>query len=161
MKDLQKTLAEKTSTSEKEIAVLTQKLQTLEEDNAKLMKTYEQEVDALRRDKDELSKNHEESTLSGAASYEQIKRELEMSQSELQESKATLDKEQALWQGKFTFLEQQYKQKEKELEESQTSLQKTLQEQNQIFNDKSSNYEQNFNKTIAQMESKANQRLKE
>ena len=44
--------------------------------------------------------------MGAAASFEQLKRELEHSQSELQEAKATLDKEQALWNGKFAFLEQ-------------------------------------------------------
>jgi len=53
-----------------------------------------------------LGKNNEESALASASNYELLKRELESTQADLQESRATLDKEQALWQGKFTFLEQ-------------------------------------------------------
>lgn len=79
----------------------------------------------------------------------------------MQEAKATLDKEQALWQGKFAFLEQQYKQKEKELDETQTSLQKTLQDQSQMFNDKNTSAEHSYQQSMAAAEAKANQRLKE
>lgn len=50
-------LTEKTSGAEKEIAVLSQKLQTLEEDNAKLVKTYEAEIDQLGARNAELGKN--------------------------------------------------------------------------------------------------------
>ena len=99
--------------------------------------------------------------MGAATNFELLKRELESTQSELQEAKATLDKEQALWQGKFAFLEQQYKQKEKELDDTQTSLQKTLQDQSQMFNDKNTNAEQAFAKQMAQIEQKANQRMKE
>ena len=71
----------------------------------------------LKKNNEDLGKQHDESAMGAASNFELLKRDLEASQAELQESRATLDKEQALWQGKFTFLEQQYKQKEKELED--------------------------------------------
>ena len=60
----------------------------------------------MKKQLGELGKNNEESALASASNYELLKRELETAQADLQESRATLDKEQALWQGKFTFLEQ-------------------------------------------------------
>ena len=57
MKEVTLRLTEKTTTSEKEIAVLTQKFASLEEDNAKLVKTYEAEIEVLRKQADDMNKN--------------------------------------------------------------------------------------------------------
>ena len=57
LKEVTLRLTEKTTTSEKEIAVLTQKFASLEEDNAKLVKTYEAEIEVLRKQADDMNKN--------------------------------------------------------------------------------------------------------
>ena len=42
-------MGEKNAAAEKEIAVLQNKLQAAQDDNEKLLKTYEQEVEALKK----------------------------------------------------------------------------------------------------------------
>ena len=83
LKEVSSRLQEKTTGAEKDIAVLEQKLQTLEEDNSKLIKNYEAELDSLRGHNTDLSKVQEETALGAASNLEQLKRELERSQSDL------------------------------------------------------------------------------
>ena len=54
-----------------------------------------------------MTKQLEDSKVNSAYSYEQLRRELDNSTTELQEQRNLLDKERALWEGRFQFLESQ------------------------------------------------------
>ena len=82
-----------------------------------MISNYEAEIQNLRDNNDTLSKNLEDGKVSSAYNYEQLRRELDNSTTELQEQRNLLDKERALWEGRFTFLEQQRDQSKADLEE--------------------------------------------
>ena len=48
-----------------------------------------------------MTKQLEDSKVNSAYSYEQLRRELDNSTTELQEQRNLLDKERALWEGRF------------------------------------------------------------
>ena len=52
-----------------------------------------------------MTKQMEDGKVSSAYNYEQLRRELDNSTMELQEQRNLLDKERALWEGRFQFLE--------------------------------------------------------
>jgi len=79
----------------------------LEQEREKLIANYEAEINNLRDNNDHLTKGLEDNKVNNAYSYEQLRRELDNSTTELQEQRNLLDKERALWEGRFQFLESQ------------------------------------------------------
>jgi len=71
----------------------------------------------LRESNDQMTKSMEDSKVNSAYNYEQLRRELDNSTMELQEQRNILDKERALWEGRFQFLESQRDQSKADLEE--------------------------------------------
>ena len=117
MKDIEKRLIGLTSTGETERAVLQQKFSSLEKEREKMISNYEAEIQTLRENNDSMSKQIEEGKVSSAYNQEQLRRELDNSTMELQEQRNLLDKERALWEGRFQFLESQRDQSKSDLEE--------------------------------------------
>jgi len=117
LKDVEKRLIGLTSTGETEKAVLHQKFANLESEREKLIQNYESEIHNLRDANEHLTKALEDSKVNSAYSYEQLRRELDNSTTELQEQRNLLDKERALWEGRFQFLESQRDQSKADLEE--------------------------------------------
>jgi len=101
MKDIEKRLNGLTSTGDTERAVLQQKFANLEQEREKLISNYEAEITTLRDSNESMGKNMEDGKVSSAYNYEQIRRELDNSTMELQEQRNLLDKERALWEGRF------------------------------------------------------------
>jgi len=86
-----------------------------------------------------LTRQHEDAQLSNASSYEQLRREHDMMATELQEQKALLDKEKALWEGRYQFLESQRDQAKGDLDDLQKKFQQSLELQQKMhFDNKSS-----------------------
>ncbi len=81
--------------------MLNQKFSNLEQEREKLISNYEAEIQSLRESNDTMAKQLEDSKVSSAYSYEQLRRELDNSTTELQEQRNLLDKERALWEGRF------------------------------------------------------------
>ena len=79
----------------------------MEQEREKLIANYEAEINNLRDNNDHLTKGLEDNKVNNAYSYEQLRRELDNSTTELQEQRNLLDKERALWEGRFQFLESQ------------------------------------------------------
>ena len=80
---------------------MNQKFANLEQEREKLIANYEAEIQNLRESNDALGKSFEDTKVNSAYSYEQLRRELDSAQTELQEQKNVLDKERALWEGRF------------------------------------------------------------
>ena len=85
LKDVQKRLITKTTQAETERAVLIQKHKNLEDEREKLIGNYEAEIQNLQEQNLGLTKQHEDSQLINANSYEQLRREHDNMQTELQE----------------------------------------------------------------------------
>ena len=79
----------------------------MEQEREKLIQNYEAEIGNLREANENMTKQVEDNKVSNAYSYEQLRRELDNSTTELQEQRNLLDKERALWEGRFQFLESQ------------------------------------------------------
>ena len=72
-----------TSSSETDNAVLQQKFQNLESEREKLISNYEAEINNLRENNEHLTKAFEDNKVSTAYNYEQLRRELDNSTTEL------------------------------------------------------------------------------
>lgn len=83
LKEVEKRLIGLTSTGETEKAVLQQKFFNLEAEREKLISNYEGEISNLRDNNEHLTKLLEDSKVNSAYSYEQIRRELDNSSTEL------------------------------------------------------------------------------
>ena len=83
LKEVEKRLIGLTSTGETERAVLNQKFSNLEQEREKLISNYEAEIQTLRESNDTMAKQLEDSKVSSAYSYEQLRRELDNSTTEL------------------------------------------------------------------------------
>lgn len=142
LKEVEKRLIQLTSSGETEQAVLQQKFQNLEQEREKLISNYEAEINYLRDANEHMTKNMEDSKVSTAYSYEQLRRELDNSTTELQEQRNLLDKERALWEGRFQFLESQRDQSKADLEELQKKFQQSLELQQKMHFDNKTNAEQ-------------------
>ena len=139
LKDVQKRLITKTTQAETERAVLIQKHKNLEDEREKLIGNYEAEIQNLQEQNMALTRQHEDAQLSNASSYEQLRREHDMMATELQEQKALLDKEKALWEGRYQFLESQRDQAKGDLDDLQKKFQQSLELQQKMhFDNKSS-----------------------
>ena len=101
LKEVEKRLIGLTSTGETERAVLQQKFANLEQEREKLITNYETEISSLRDANEAMTKQMEDGKVSSAYNYEQLRRELDNSTMELQEQRNILDKERALWEGRF------------------------------------------------------------
>ena len=83
LKEVEKRLISLTSSSETEKAVLNQKFANLEQEREKLISNYEAEINHLRDNNEHLTKGLEDNKVSNAYSYEQLRRELDNSSTEL------------------------------------------------------------------------------
>jgi len=72
-----------------------------------------------------------------------------------------LDKERALWMGKFQFLEQQRDQSKADLEELQKKFQQSLELQQKMHFDNKTNVEMTHSQMIQQLKGNYEQRMKE
>ena len=88
----------------------------MEQEREKLISNYEAEINSLRDNNEHLTKGLEDNKVNNAYSYEQLRRELDNSTTELQEQRNLLDKERALWEGRFQLLESQRDQSKADLE---------------------------------------------
>ena len=161
MKDIEKRLIGLTSTGETERAVLQQKFTSLEKEREKMISNYEAEIQTLRENNDSMSKQIEEGKVSSAYNQEQLRRELDNSTMELQEQRNLLDKERALWEGRFQFLESQRDQSKSDLEELQKKFQQSLELQQKMHFDNKTNSEATHSQMISQLEAKYAQRMRE
>lgn len=73
----------------------------MEQEREKLITNYETEISSLRDANEAMTKQMEDGKVSSAYNYEQLRRELDNSTMELQEQRNILDKERALWEGRF------------------------------------------------------------
>jgi len=140
---------------------LAQKFANLESEREKLIQNYEAEISSLRDANEQMTKQLEDSKVSSAYSHEQLRRELDNSTTELQEQRNLLDKERALWEGRFQFLEQQRDQAKADLEELQKKFQQSLELQQKMHFDNKTNAEHTHSQMIQQLEAKYAQRMKE
>ena len=161
LKEVEKRLIGLTSTGETEKAVLQQKFYNLESEREKLISNYEAEIGNLRDSNETMAKQLEDSKVNNAYSHEQLRRELDNSTTELQEQRNLLDKELALWKGRFEFLESQRDQSKADLEELQKKFQQSLELQQKMHFDNKSNAEHTHSSMIQQLEAKYAQRMKE
>lgn len=120
----------------------------MEQEREKLIANYEAEILNLREQNDSLGKSYEDTKVSSAYSYEQLRRELDTAQTELQEQRNVLDKERALWEGRFQFLETQRDQSKADLEELQKKFQQSLELQQKMHFDSKSNAEASHNQVV-------------
>ena len=147
-----------TSTGETEKAVLAQKFQNLEQEREKLIQNYEAEITKLREENETVVKANEELKVGGAFNQEQLRRELDNSSTEIQELRNQLDKERALWEGRFQFLEAQRDQSKADHEDIQKKFQQSLELQQKMHFDNKSNAEATHSQMIQQLEGKYAQR---
>ena len=106
-----------------------------------MISNYEAEINYLRDANEHMTKNMEDSKVSTAYSYVKLRRELDNSTTELQEQRNLLDKERALWEGRFQFLESQRDQSKADLEELQKKFQQSLELQQKMHFDNKTNAE--------------------
>lgn len=83
LKEVEKRLISLMSNSETEKAVLNQKFANLEQEREKLIANYEAEINHLRDNNEHLTKGLEDNKVSNAYNYEQLRRELDNSSTEL------------------------------------------------------------------------------
>ena len=120
----------------------------MEQEREKLITNYETEISSLRDANEAMTKQMEDGKVSSAYNYEQLRRELDNSTMELQEQRNILDKERALWEGRFQFLESQRDQSKADLEELQKKFQQSLELQQKMHFDNKTNAEQTHSQMI-------------
>lgn len=146
---------------ERERAVLLEKYQNLENQQKDLIKNYETEILKLRETNESL-----QMALQGDKA--QIQEELEKwrrEYNELERQYADLnngyDRDKALWDGKFKFLEQQKDTAKKDFEDAQKKFQSTVEQLQKSQQESKSKTENQHNMIMNQMEGKFQQRIKE
>ena len=135
LKDNEATLARLTAQYDRERAVLTEKCSSLEAQVKDSTKAFEADILRLKEANEQLTL-----ALNGDKAY--IQEELEKQKRENaeldrknQDLANTYDREQALWEGKFKFLEQQRDTAKKDYEDAMKNFQATIDRQSKNANE--------------------------
>lgn len=80
---------------------------------------------------------------------------------QLQDSINNYDKDKALWEGRFAFLEQQRDQSKRDLEEASQKFETTITQLQKVQTDNKSKIDSSHNNMMQQMQQQLSQRLKE
>jgi hypothetical protein len=146
---------------DREKAVLVEKYQNLETQQKDLIKTYESELIKLRETNDQLTRNltlDKESIHGEVEKWRNLYLETERQNQDISNN---YDKDKALWDGKFKFLEQQKDQAKKDFEEASRKFQMTVESLQKNQNESKNKTEIAHSTILAQLESKYQQRIKE
>jgi hypothetical protein len=125
-KDLEKTIQQTHSQHEREAAVSREKYENLERSQKELIVNLEQQNMQLSQENEELQEAMSKGESGAREDAEQWKikyYEADRLHADLQ---TEFDKERALWQGKFEFLEKQKEQYKKDNEDAHTLFQQTV-----------------------------------
>ena len=154
LKDIEANLARLTAQFDRERAVLTEKCNTLESQYKDSTKAYEAEILRLKEANEQLTL-----ALNGDKAY--IQEELEKQKRENaeldrrnQDLANTYDRELALWDGKFKFLEQQRDTAKKDYDDAMRNFQATIDRQVKNANETKSKLENSQQMQLMQLESK-------
>jgi chromosome segregation ATPase len=141
LKDIEATLARMTAQNDRERAVLTEKCNSLDSQLRESTKTYDAEILRLKDANEQLTL-----ALNGDKAY--IQEELEKQKRENaeldrknQDLANTYDRELALWEGKFKFLEQQRDTAKKDYDDAMRNFQATIDRQAKNANEQKSKLE--------------------
>lgn len=139
---------------ERERAVLLEKYQNLETQQKELIKNYELEITKLRE-------NNEQLTLALQGDKAQIQEEVEKWRrefNELERQYADLnnayDRDKALWEGKFKFLEQQRDTAKRDFEDAQRKFQTTVEQLQKSQSESKSKSETTHSMMMSSLEAK-------
>lgn len=80
---------------------------------------------------------------------------------QLQETINNYDKDKALWEGRFAFLEQQRDQSKRDLEEASQKFETTINQLQKVQTDSKHKIDTSHNNMMQQMQQQLSQRLKE
>ncbi len=115
MKEAEQSYLKQISMLEKDKAILTEKLNSLEIKKKELMENYEREIENLNNTyksiRDEKLKDSDYSGLQ----IDELRRKCGSLELLVSEKQSTYEKDKLLWEGKFKFLETQKEQKRKHL----------------------------------------------
>lgn len=160
-KDLENRLAKESSNAEREKAVLLLKYQNLETQQAQLIQNQETELMKLRETNEHLQNALESGKAGIAQELENARRQCIEMERQLTDQINNYDKDKALWEGRFNFLEQQRDQSKKDLEETQQKFNSLLDKYRQDQNDNKKKSETAHQQILEQTEAKYLQRMKE
>lgn len=111
---------------ERERAVQQEKITNLENSNKELLRNYENEIARLREDNEQLNAALHGDKAAIQAEVEKWKREFNELERNYADLNNNYDKDKALWDGKFRFLEQQRDTAKKDFEDAQKKFNNTL-----------------------------------
>jgi hypothetical protein len=137
------------------------KLQNFESENENLIRNYERSIAQFREENEQLMKIREQEKINAASDIDRLRRENNELSIHLQDQINNYDKDRSLWEGKFEFLERQTEQSKQDLEDAQQKFQATVDQLQKVQNDSKSKTDQSHSQTIATMELKFQQRMKE
>jgi len=160
-KELENRLIKENANFERERAVLMLKLQNFESENENLIRNYERSIAQFREENEQLMKIREQEKINAASDIDRLRRENNELSIHLQDQINNYDKDRSLWEGKFEFLERQTEQSKQDLEDAQQKFQATVDQLQKVQNDSKSKTDQSHSQTIATMELKFQQRMKE
>ena len=160
-KELENRLIKENANFERERAVLMLKLQNFESENENLIRNYERSIAQFREENEQLMKIREQEKINAASDIDRLRRENNELSIHLQDQINNYDKDRSLWEGKFEFLERQTEQSKQDLEDAQQKVQATVDQLQKVQNDSKSKTDQSHSQTIATMELKFQQRMKE
>lgn len=128
LKDLESSINKQTSSMEREKAVLLERYQNLEAQQNELIKNYDIEITKLRETNEQLNmalSSDKQAIQEEVEKWRKEYHEIERNYTDLQNQ---LDREKALWDGKFKFLEQQRDTAKRDFEDAQRKFQSTVEQ---------------------------------
>ena len=126
MKEAEQNFVKQINGIEKEMALLKEKLSSLEQSKKEMKDSYEKEVASLSVFSSNIKGDYQKELGNYLQNSEQLKQKVQNLTTELLESRSNYDKDKLLWENKFKFLEAQRDNYKHDLLENQKKFDYTL-----------------------------------